>query len=161
MNFTGQNYGAGNFGRIKKVLSINLASVFTVGLVFGTLVYLFGSPLLSIYISDSQSAIECGITRMQYICLTYFLCGIMDVMTGMLRGIGSSLSPMLITVLGVCGMRIGWIFTVFRMEEYHTLESLYISYPISWAITFSVELMVFLILLKRKSKKMNNKGELL
>ncbi len=152
LNFTGQNYGAGNFGRIKKILAINLGSVFCVGAVMGMMVYLLASPLLSIYINDSQQAIEYGITRMEYICTIYFLCGIMDVMTGMLRGIGSSLSPMLITILGVCGMRIGWIYTIFRMPEYHTLESLYISYPISWAITFLVELTVFLIMLRKRQR---------
>ena len=153
LNFTGQNYGAGNFGRIKKILAINLGSVFCVGTVLGMLVFLFSTPLLSIYIGDSQEAIKYGIERIACICTIYFLCGIMDVMTGMLRGIGSSMSPMIITVLGVCGMRIGWIYTVFRIPEYHTPVSLYLSYPISWIFTFLVELFVFLAMLKKKQKQ--------
>ena len=77
----------------------------------------------------------------------------MDVATGMLRGIGSSVMPMIITILGVCGFRIVWIYTVFRIPEYHTLPCLYLSYTISWSATFLIELGVFLFLMKRMDKK--------
>ena len=152
LNFTGQNYGAGKFDRIKKILGIDLVCVFAVGTILSMLVLFFGQPLLSFYINDSDQAIEYGLIRMKYILITYFLCGIMDVMTGMLRGIGSSAAPMLITILGVCGIRIAWIYTVFQSPEYHTIESIYLSYPISWAITFAVELTMFLLLLKKKKR---------
>lgn len=160
VNFTGQNYGAGNFQRIRKILVTTLLSVFTVGLVLGTIVVLLGKPLLSIYITDSAEAINYGITRLQYICMTYFLCGIMDVMTGMMRGIGASFAPMIITVLGVCGMRIGWIYTIFQIPQFHSVISLYLSYPVSWLITFLVELFVFLILLRARRKLFTYKDKL-
>ncbi len=158
VNFTGQNYGAGKIDRIKKILGISLASVCIVGLVLGAAAVLLANPLLGIYITDSAEAISYGVTRLTYICLTYFLCGIMDVMTGMLRGIGSSFAPMIITILGVCGMRIGWIYTIFRIPEYHSIISLYVSYPVSWLITFAVELGVFLVLLKQKKRMFENKN---
>ncbi len=155
VNFTGQNYGAGKFDRIKKILVITLASVTVSGLILGIAAVISAKPLLAIYITDSAEAVKYGIVRLQYICLTYFLCGIMDVMTGMLRGIGSSFAPMIISVLGVCGMRICWIYTIFRMEQFHTVTSLYLSYPVSWIITFLVEITVFLIFFKQRKKLFN------
>ncbi|MBE6844956.1 MAG: MATE family efflux transporter [Ruminococcus sp.] len=157
VNFTGQNYGAGRIDRIKRILVISLCSVFTVGLILGTAAVVFSESLLSVYITDSAAAIGYGVTRLEFICLTYFLCGIMDVMTGMMRGIGSSFAPMIITILGVCGMRIGWIYTVFQMPRYHSIVSLYLSYPVSWAITFLVELTVFVVILKKRQKMLTNR----
>ncbi len=153
LNFTGQNYGAGKYKRIGRIAALCLVSVSAAGLIFGNLAYLFGRQLLSIYIPDSPESIEYGLIRIMYICAPYFLCGIMDVVTGVIRGMGSSITPMIITVLGVCGMRIGWIYTIFQIPKYHTLESLYISYPISWAASFLVQLLVFFIIYFRTLKK--------
>ena len=85
--------------------------------------------------------------------LPYFLCGLMDVTTGLIRGLGSSVLPMLITVAGVVGIRLGWIYIVFRIPQYHTLKSLYLSYAISWTATFLTELVVFIILMRRLRKR--------
>ncbi len=153
INFAGQNHGAGKLDRIRKTLYICTAFVFATGIILGGTGYLFGKPLLGIYITDSQEAIEYGLVRMAYILIPYFLCGLMDVATGMLRGIGSSVMPMIITILGVCGFRIVWIYTVFRIPEYHTLPCLYLSYTISWSATFLIELGVFLFLMRRMSNK--------
>ena len=136
VNFIGQNAGAKQYDRVRKTLWICLASTVVVGLSLGTLVWSFGPKLLSIYITDSPEAIAFGMTRLGYICLPYFLCGLMDVSTGALRGLGSSFTPMLISVLGVCGFRIGWITTVFQIPQYHTPQCLYFSYTLSWSITF-------------------------
>ncbi len=153
LNFTGQNHGAGKYDRIRKIMFICTGFVLCVGLALGLTAFLFGKPLLSIYISDSDEAIKYGLIRIMYICIPYFLCGLMDVATGMLRGIGSSLPPLIITVTGVCGFRILWIYTVFQMERFHSLETLYISYTISWLATFITEMIVFNILLHRYEKK--------
>ncbi len=152
INFTGQNYGAGKFDRIRKIQRITLLSVFTAGVVLGLLVVLLAKPLLGVYIPDSPAAIGYGVLRLQWICIPYFLCGLMDVMTGMIRGMNSSLAPMIITVLGVCGFRIFWIYTVFRIPAYHSLESLYISYTISWTITFLVQLLVFHLICSKRER---------
>lgn len=153
LNFCGQNFGAKKFDRVKRTVLMCLAFVSVVGIISGGLVRLFGKPLLSIYITDSPDSIQYGIIRLSYIALPYFLCGIMDVMTGAIRGLGVSFVPMVITVLGVCVFRVGWIYTVFAQEAYHTLQVLYVSYPISWVITFAAELTAFFIILARKRKQ--------
>lgn len=153
LNFTGQNYGAKKFDRIKRITTVCLISVFLTGLVLGMLMHIFDRPLLSIYITDDKRALKYGVIRIAYICMPYFLCGLMDVVTGLIRGIGSSLLPMIITVVGVCGMRIVWIYTIFRIPKYHSLQSLYLSYTISWTITFAAELIVFIILMKKRQKQ--------
>ena len=159
LNFTGQNYGAGKFDRIRKILAISLICVTIAGLGAGAASYFFAHPLLSIYIPGDEDAIAYGVTRLAYIALPYFLCGIMDVMTGMIRGLGSSVAPMFICIIGVCGMRITWIYTVFRMPKYHTLECLYSSYPISWMLTFICEILVFFLIFHISRKKMQEHTE--
>ena len=151
VNYTGQNLGAGKYDRIKKALWICLGFVGTIGAVLGITVCLAAKPLLSIYITDSAEAIACGVKRLIYVCLPYFVCGFMDVSTGALRGMGSSFVPMVISVLGVCGMRVGWIYTVFK--KIHTLECLFISYPVSWALTFVCQIIAFAIVYKLKKKR--------
>lgn len=153
MNFAGQNHGAKQYRRIGKIALACVLSVTLVGVVLGVSAYLADDLLLNIYITDSLEAIAYGKLRLKYISLTYYLCGMLDVMTGLLRGIGASLMPMIITVAGVCGFRILWVLTVFGSAQYHTLDCLYLSYPISWIITFAVELIAFIILNSRLKKK--------
>lgn len=151
VNFTGQNVGARQYDRVKKILWTCLGCVAATGAVLGLLLIGFGHPLLSIYISDSQKAIEYGLNRLLYICLAYFICGMMDVSTGSLRGMGSSIVPMIISVLGVCGVRLLWIATVF--QTYHTPECLYLSYAVSWVITFAAQFIAFWMVYKKHTKR--------
>ena len=153
LNFTGQNYGAGKLDRIRKIMWICLIAVFCTGAFLGLTALFFGKPLLSIYLPDSKEAIKHGLVRMTYIMVPYFLCGLMDVTTGLIRGLGRSVLPMLITVIGVVGIRLGWIYLVFRMPEYHSVKSLYFSYTISWIVTFAVELGVFLYIMRKLKKQ--------
>ena len=143
VNFVGQNVGAGQLKRVKRITAICLGCVVVLGGVLGSLTYLFGEDLLSIYITDSQQAIAYGKLRMGFLCLPYFLCGMMEIATGALRGLGSAFTPMLISVLGVVGVRITWLLTVFRIPAFHTPECLYLSYPITWLVTFCVEMAAF------------------
>ncbi len=152
LNFTGQNVGAMNYNRVKKILFICLGCVSVAGLVSGGLVYIFGEQLLSIYITDSPEAIAYGMTRLSLICLPYFLCGLMDTTTGAIRGMGVSLSPMIITILGVCVFRIGWVFTFFQIPQFHTPSCLYFSYTVSWSVTFLIELLAFFMIYKKRTK---------
>ncbi len=148
-NFTGQNYGARQYRRIRRITGICLLSVAVTGIVLGALCYVFGRTLLGIYITDSPEAIEFGVLRMGYIALPYFLDGLMEVMTGTLRGMGRSALPMAVTVAGVCVFRVVWIFTVFSAPQYHTPGVLFMSYPISWTVTFAVELIAYLVLMRK------------
>ncbi len=149
VNFTGQNYGAKKYDRIARIAACTLGCVTVVGAAMGVSGRVFARSLLSIYITDSPAAVAYGTVRMNYICLPYFLCGLMDVTTGILRGMGASMLPMIISVAGVCGLRIFWIAAVFSRPLYHTPQVLYLSYPISWTITFAAELAVYLVLLRR------------
>ncbi len=153
VNFIGQNAGARQYKRVYRILWICLACVTVVGIVTGSLAYVLGPKLLAIYITDSPEAIAYGLTRMAFICLPYFLCGLMDVSTGALRGIGASLTPMLISVLGVCGFRVLWIYTIFQMPAYHTPQCLYISYAVSWILTFLCQMAVFIVFFRREERK--------
>lgn len=117
--------------------------------------FTFGPQLLSIYIPDSTAAIAYGMIRLTIVDLPYFICGIMDVSTGALRGIGSSFIPMLISVLGVCGIRVGWVLTIFQIPAFHTPEWLYTSYPISWAVTFLAQILSFTVLFRKQKTNLD------
>ena len=138
--FTSQNYGVHNFRRIDRILVECLAIVFVIGAGMGALFLYFGPQLLSIYTSDPQT-IEYGMIRLTIFATTYFLCGLMDTACGSIRGMGYGIMPMLVSLAGACGLRIVWILTVFQLNR--TPRTLYLSYPISWAITFAVHLMCF------------------
>lgn len=149
ISFTSQNYGARKPERIKKIMGICLLLVIAVGLVLGNGAYLLGGTLLKLY-SNTSEAVSYGLLRLSVICTTYFLCGMMDVAVGSLRGMGYAVLPMLVSLTGACLFRVVWIYTVF--QRFHTLECLYISYPISWGLTFLAHLICFVFLF-RKFKK--------
>ena len=152
ISFTGQNYGAMKYRRILKIAGICLVSVTVVGLILGNGAYLFGAPLLKLYISGDniEEIVGYGLLRLSFICVPYFLCGIMDTMVGVLRGMGYSIMPMLVSLSGACLFRVIWIYTAF--QAHRSLETLYVSYPISWALTFSVHLICFVIVYYKKIK---------
>jgi Na+-driven multidrug efflux pump len=149
LSFVSQNFGAGKKERINKVVFLCMGFVTAVGLLLGNVFYFFGHQLLSIYSSDPE-VINYGIIRMSYICVTYFLCGLMDTMVGSLRGLGYSVMPMIVSLIGACLLRIVWINTVFRLSP--TLQMLYVSYPISWALTFMVHVICYIVVRKRMDK---------
>lgn len=144
ISFVSQNYGAGKIKRIWKISLLSQACVIVTGLVLGQLTVLLGSQLVGIY-SSEKLVIEAGIVRLKYICGPYFLCGMMDVMVGILRGLGRSVIPTIVSMIGACGLRLVWIFTIFAEEKYHTTRMLYLSYPLSWGITTLVHVICFLI----------------
>lgn len=146
LSFTSQNLGAGKIKRISRILVECLVVVFLVGAVMGFLAYTFGAELLRIYSTDPE-VIENGLHRMRVICQTYYLCGMMDVTVGALRGLGYSVMPMLVSLAGVCGVRIVWIFTAFVWSR--SLFTLYISYPISWGATFMIHLICFAVVYRK------------
>lgn len=151
LTFTGQNVGAGKIHKLHRVMLSCAAIVVVIGLVMGFGIFAAGRPLLEIYLPITENpateeamqtnmenlkAIDYGITRLIYVMLPYFLCGMMEVMVGCQRGMGMSVTPMITSMLGACGIRIFWIYTFFTW--YRSLPMLYISYPISWFITTAV-----------------------
>ena len=154
LNYIGQNVGARQYDRIKKILWICLGCVCATGILLGAAMYAMGPVLLSFYITDSQQAISYGLLRLAMICLPYFLCGMMDVSTGALRGLGASFVPMLISILGVCAFRVFWIFTIFQIPGFHTPQCLFLSYPISWTVTFACQLSAFLYQYRKQTRQL-------
>lgn len=140
LSFTSQNLGGKKYSRINKILYICLGVVIVVGAVLGTAAVLGGNQLLGIYSSDPE-VLRYGMLRLEIICGTYFLCGVMDCMVGSLRGLGYSIIPMFVSLTGACGFRVVWVFTVFA--AYHSLDVLYLSYPVSWAITAAAHMITF------------------
>mgnify|MGYP001231953642 FL=1 len=147
LTFTGQNVGAKKYDRINRILVICLLTVLSIGLGMGFIALILDEQLLGIYAPNNTEVIKYGIIRLNIIARTYFLCGMMEVMVGMLRGMGKSLMPMIVSVLGVCGTRITWILLIFAQNR--DLTMLYVSYPVSWFATFAFHFITFLIIKKR------------
>ncbi len=136
ITFVGQNVGAGKLERVKKTILTGCFQVTVIGIFFSALLWVLGNPLLHLYTTEPE-VLGYGILRLKYILPFYFACGIMDVFVGAQRGMGTSLVPMFASILGVCGIRIVWIFTLFA--SIHTLEMLYLSYPASWVATAFIQ----------------------
>ena len=141
-SFTSQNIGARKTERIVPVLIACLSIVIAVGAILSGIAITLGEGLLGIYSSDAE-VIQYGLQRLHVVCLTYFLCGMMDVACGSIRGMGYSMTPTIVSLTGACGLRILWIYTIFRMD--HTLFNLYLSYPISWIVTFIAHIVCFIV----------------
>lgn len=156
MTFIGQTIGAERYDRVPRVARRTLLWVTIGGLAAGLLCYVFRDPLLAVFLkveegSDAALAASYGELRLLYICAPYFICGVMDVLTGLLRGMGYSTVPMIITVGGVCGLRLVWIYTVFAF--FHTPEVLFISYLLSWLVTAIAQGTLYIIMQHRLLKK--------
>ena len=147
---TSQNYGAGKYGRIIHAFHICMVYVSIAALFLGITVNIYSIPLLHFYTSGEE-ALAVGILRLRLVNLPYILCGLMEVSGAVLSGTGHSLPPMIISVIGVSGLRILWVLTFFQIHP--SLESLYLSYPISWGVTFIGQYICFRILWKKIVKK--------
>lgn len=152
ISFTSQNIGAGKINRLNRLLFCGQACVIVVGLILGVSCYMAGPQLLLLY-TDSPAVVAEGMIRFSYVALPYVLCGIMEVMVGSLRGMGYAVFPMLVSLIGSCGLRILWLQTVFKMEHFHTVETVYIIYPISWIITTLAHIVTYVIVYRKIVKK--------
>lgn len=146
LTFSGQNFGAKQPKRIMRSMWYCLLLVVIAGVLLSLLLLPFQEFFLGIY-TDTPETIAAGKTRLQVIATTYFLCGMMEVMCGVMRGMGFSTVPMIISLLGACGLRILWIYTVFPLSP--TLFTLFLSYPVTWAITFTAHFICFHLVKKR------------
>ena len=148
ISFISANVGARRYERINKILVRAEICVVITGMILGGYAYLDSHRLLSLY-TNSQAVVEAGKIRMMYISLPYFLCGMMDVMVGGLRGLGYAILPMIVSLIGACGLRLIWIFTFFQTVRFHETKYLYLTYPVSWAVTFLAHVICYIIV-KRK-----------
>lgn len=150
LSFTSQNLGAKKYERLNRVLGLCLASVVVLGLVAGNSVRLAGPLLLGIYTMEAD-VVGYGMIRLRYVVAMEFLCGTMDTMVGAIRGLGYSVMPMIVSILGACGLRILWVYTVFAADP--TLEVLYLSYPVSWAATALTHVICYLTVRRKMPAK--------
>ena len=130
------------------------------GIIMGVGGYVFGPFLLGIY-TRSGAVIAQGMIRLAFICLPYALCGVMDTLVGILRGLGYSIVPMLVSLVGACLSRIVWIATLFQLPMFHKVEFIYVSYPVTWTVTALVHMLCLVWIMEHKVKpKMDKKKEL-
>ena len=152
LSFVSQNYGAGKQKRINRIVLLGEACVIVTGTLLGNMVVFFGNDLLQIY-SNNPEVIAAGMVRLHYISMIYALCGIMDVMVGALRGIGYSIMTMIVSIVGVCVLRLIWLATVFQIPEFHKIETVYLSYPVTWILTSLVYIVFFVWIRIRSARK--------
>lgn len=152
VSFTSQNYGAKKYDRINKIMFVAQGCTIVAGTIFGVGAVILGPTLLTLY-TTSAEVVAAGMLRLKMIGALYVLCGIMDTMVGSLRGMGYSIVPMIISLLGACASRLVWLATVFQIDAYHTIETVYIIYPISWALTAVAHIITYIIVRKRIEKK--------
>ncbi len=151
LTFVSQNRGAHRFDRIKKVAGTAAACVFVIGAVLGFSAIIFGRKIFGIYTSET-AVIDVALSRIMVIGSTYYLCGMMDTMANSLRGLGYSMSPMLVTLFGACGLRIVYLGTFYQMQKFHFYQSIFVSYPLSWGITFLSLLILFMVIFGKIKK---------
>lgn len=156
LSFTSQNVGARKVERIVPILLRCLGVVVVIGVGLSSIVLLLNQQLLGIYSSEPE-VIAYGVGRLKVVCLTYFLCGIMDVTCGSIRGLGYSVTPTVVSLIGACGLRILWIYTIFALVD-RSLFTLYLSYPVTWIITFSAHLICFIVFYRHWKKKIDAEG---
>lgn len=149
LSFTSQNIGGRRYDRVGKILLRGQLCAIVSGLIVGYSAIFAGKFLLSFYV-DSLTAIDAGITRLKIISGTYILCGIMDVMVGSIRGIGYTILPTIVSLIGACALRLLWLATVFQISTYHTINTVYMSYPITWSVTIIAHVICYVII-KRKN----------
>ena len=150
LTFVGQNVGAKKYGNIKRIVVRCIILAAILGVICNVLLVVLGSPLVKLYV-DSEAAIDAAMQRLWIIGTTYFLCSVMDVLSGMLRALGRSMTSMIISLCGACGLRIVWILTVCKLLPYP--ETVYVSYPVTWTATVLIQLIVSTIVMHKILKK--------
>ncbi|MBQ3041022.1 MAG: MATE family efflux transporter [Clostridia bacterium] len=156
--FISKNIGAGKIERVNKILYATISMTAILGLILGLGSFLLADPILSIFIKDNPIALVYGYDRLKITFPIYFLAGIMGVMPGAIRGLGYSTAPSLIALFGACGIRIIWIYTIFKM--YPSLSTLYLVHPITWVITNVALVITYIVCYKIvKKRMMSNKSK--
>lgn len=142
LTFCSQNLGAGKVDRIRKVVWISQVSIIVIGALLSGIFLLLGPVFLGIF-TKSDEVVQAGMKRLWIIFTTYYLCGMMDGMANSIRGIGHSLMPVISSLIGACLFRIIWLFTIFLIPQFHTPTTIFLSYPISWILTFAANVFMY------------------
>ena len=145
-SFMSQNYGAGKVDRVKKSFYISLAYSFAIGLVLGGSLLLFGREFLALFTTEPE-VIDAGMYRIGVMGLAYCISTFMDCTIAACRGLGETVVPTILVVLGSCVFRVIWVYTIFAY--FHTIPSLYLLYPFSWGLTAIAEIIYFVRIYKK------------
>ena len=157
MSFTSQNYSVGKQKRMDRVFADCMILSTAVSAVLGVGAYVFGSQVLRIYTADAD-VIQCGLEILSITTVPYFLCGIMDLIPGALRGMGRSAVPMILSVIGTVGTRVLWIYGFF--PQHRSLHFLFISYPGSWIATILMQAVCFFFVRRSCARQLKKGGVL-
>ena len=155
MTFTSQNIGAKQYKRIRPIFYNAFVLATMICAVVGGFLFVARVPIISLY-TNSAEVMKFALIRFYIMVPCYIIGAFMDISTNTLRGLGSSVPPMIVTIMGVCVFRVAWIYTVFSKVQ--TLQSIYISYPISWALTFAVNLIFYFILSNKEIKRIKTES---
>ena len=151
LSFTGQNVGGGKHERLPRILVTGLGCMVVASIIIAAICGLWGGALLGIY-SKTPEVVQAGMIRLSMLSATYILCGVMDITVGSLRGMGQTIVPMIVSLIGVCGIRVIWITTVFQIPAYHTINTIYVSYPVSWTVTGLTHLICWFVVIRKVNK---------
>ena len=151
--FTSQNLGAGQYKRIRKIYFNCIGISMGIAAIFGVALLAFGPQILTVFSTDSE-VIDMGLIRLKLFAVTYIINSVLDVTTGQMRGLGKSVIPMIVTMVGVCGLRVLWVFTVF--PQYRSMFTLYLSYPVSWLATGIVLVTMYAVTFRKILKRSRN-----
>ncbi len=157
MTFTSQNHGAKNYKRFRPIFFNAILLDLIIWFFVGGTIFLFRRPLLGLF-SNNTTVIEYAIVKVGILVPGFLIGGFMDVSTGCLRGLGRSTLPMIVSIIGVCAFRVLWVYTAFA--AFPTLETLYISYPVSWAITFIANTSIYFFVMNKVSKKLKEEAQI-
>ncbi len=156
ISFVGQNYGSGDRKRTERCVVLCVLYSIAIGLLMGNLAYLFGETLVGFYAPGEEEVIALAMVRLAYFGYFYFICGVQDTVAGSLRGIGFSLLPTVLSLLGICAVRILWLNTAFVYS--HTPETLYFSYPLSWVVATVLQVSAYFLMRKQAFSKIKTKN---
>ena len=151
--FTSQNLGAGQYKRIRKIYFNCVGVSMGIAAIFGVALLTFGPQILTVFSTDTE-VIDMGLIRLRLFAVTYIINSVLDVTTGQMRGLGKSVIPMIVTMVGVCGLRVLWVFTVF--PQYRSMFTLYLSYPVSWLATGIVLVTMYAVTFRKILKRSRN-----
>ena len=153
LTFAGQNFGARKIDRVKKSMFLSVGLSTVMGILVGLIVLVFQRPLLSFFV-DSTQALEAGVVRLSIMGGLYFFCGIMNSIANTVRGMGRSVTPMVISMIFVCAFRVFWVYTVFT--QWHTLSSLFVSYPVSYLLAIIAHSICFIAVFRKEKRLSQN-----
>lgn len=150
MTFSSQNIGAKKYSNIGRVYRHCLILTTVIGVVMGGAGCLFAEQIVGLF-SDEADVVAIGADRLLLVMPFYFFCSLMDVAASQIRGMGKSFEPMIVSLLGACGIRIFWIYFILPLNK--TLTNLYWAYPVSWAVTFFAQFIMYFILINKMKKQ--------